>query len=159
MKRMSDWRRAALWSLCLILSAGVALAGPPEGKGKGGKPRVEHHTEKGAHQGGSGGGSGDGGHLQGVVETGVTLGVVEGLLGRDLAPLQVDAQPLPPGIRKNLARGKPLPPGLAKKQVAPELTERLPHYDGYEWVRVGTDLVLVGIVSGVVSDLVRDVFR
>src|SRR5690606_15701453 len=34
--------------------------------------------------------------------------------------------PLPPGIRKNLARGQPLPPGIAKKISSHRLVGRLP---------------------------------
>src|SRR3546814_12845124 len=40
---------------------------------------------------------------------------------------------LPPGIRKNLARGKPLPPGIATKMVPGSLLGRLPRHPGYEW--------------------------
>lgn len=53
---------------------------------------------------------------------------------------------LPPGIRMNLARGKPLPPGIAK-QFDPRLRARLPHYDGYEWRRVGDKAILVDIAT------------
>lgn len=66
---------------------------------------------------------------------------------------------LPPGIRKNLARGKPLPPGLAR-QVAPQpMLERLPRYDGYEWQVAGADLVLVSIANAVIAEVLTDVFR
>ncbi|MBL1188575.1 hypothetical protein CIV90_26360, partial [Escherichia coli] len=40
---------------------------------------------------------------------------------------------LPPGIAKNLARGKPLPPGIAKKMVPSSMLHDLPYYPGYEW--------------------------
>lgn len=62
---------------------------------------------------------------------------------------------LPPGIRKNLARGKPLPPGIARK-LDSRLPGRLPHYDGYEWQRAGTDLLLV-IATGVIQEVQHDV--
>ncbi|WP_322998110.1 anti-virulence regulator CigR family protein [Castellaniella sp.] len=65
---------------------------------------------------------------------------------------------LPPGIRKNLARGKPLPPGIAKKLVPGPLLGRLPRYDGYEWRVAGSDLVLIAIGSAVVADILYDVF-
>ncbi len=35
---------------------------------------------------------------------------------------------LPPGIAKNLARGKPLPPGIAKKTVPASMLGQLPSY-------------------------------
>ena len=65
---------------------------------------------------------------------------------------------LPPGIRKNLARGKPLPPGIAKRQVPSEMLRRLPAREGYEWRAVGTDLVLYSITSGIVDQVLQDVF-
>ncbi|MGB6009078.1 anti-virulence regulator CigR family protein [Castellaniella sp.] len=65
---------------------------------------------------------------------------------------------LPPGIRKNLARGKPLPPGIAKKLVPGPLLGRLPRHDGYEWRVAGTDLILIAIGTAVVADILYDVF-
>ncbi len=69
---------------------------------------------------------------------------------------QIDA--LPPGIRKNLARGKPLPPGIAKK-MNPDFARQLPHYQGYEWRQVGSDAALINITTGIVRELMRDVLR
>lgn len=66
---------------------------------------------------------------------------------------------LPPGIRKNLQRGKPLPPGIAKKHLDGRLVSRLPYYEGYEWLRVGTDLVQVSISTGLINDVLNDMFN
>ena len=118
-------QRTALAGLCiaLTLAFGTAQGGPPEDKGHGksekshvqkehGKPSQEqsrtYSTSKPDHD--------RGGDLETLVTVGLTVGAIEGLLGRDLAPITVGAEPLPPGIRKNLARGKPLPPGLARQQ-------------------------------------------
>ena len=65
---------------------------------------------------------------------------------------------LPPGIRKNLARGKPLPPGIARKMVPSPVLTRLPRYEGYEWSVAGSDLVLIAIATGVIADVLIDVF-
>lgn len=65
---------------------------------------------------------------------------------------------LPPGIRKNLARGKPLPPGIAKKMVPSPLLSRLPRYPGYEWRVAGSDLILIAVATAVVADVLYDVF-
>ena len=65
-------------------------------------------------------------------------------------------KPLPPGIRKNLARGKPIPPGLAYNRLPPAYIATLPHYPGYEWRGYGADLVLVSIVSNVIADVLLD---
>ena len=68
------------------------------------------------------------------------------------------AQGLPPGVAKNLARGKPLPPGIAKRYLPPDLLGRLPPRPGYEWVAVGRDIALVAIASGVIVDILSDAF-
>jgi hypothetical protein len=65
---------------------------------------------------------------------------------------------LPPGIRKNLQRGKPLPPGIAKQHLDSRLESRLPYHEGYEWLRVGTDLVQVSISTGLVNQVLNDMF-
>lgn len=64
---------------------------------------------------------------------------------------------LPPGIRKNLQRGKPLPPGIAKK-LDPGLRSRLPAYEGYEWRQVGRDLILVAVTTGIIEAILSEVF-
>ncbi|OZI46119.1 hypothetical protein CEK29_04275 [Bordetella genomosp. 5] len=66
---------------------------------------------------------------------------------------------LPPGIQKNLARGKPLPPGIAKKMVPGGMLAHLPVYPGYEWRIAGSDLILVAIAGGIIADVLFDVFR
>lgn len=66
---------------------------------------------------------------------------------------------LPPGIRKNLARGKALPPGIAKKSMPETMLAQLPQHQGYQWQVVGTDLVLVSVATAVIADLLVDVFR
>ena len=65
---------------------------------------------------------------------------------------------LPPGIAKNLARGKPLPPGIAKKTVPASMLGQLPYYPGYEWKIVGDDLVLIALSTAVVSAIINGVF-
>jgi len=68
-------------------------------------------------------------------------------------------KPLPPGIRKNLMRGKPLPPGIAKKRLPDPYLAWLPSRPGYEWRPYGTDLVLVSPSSGLVAHVIVDVLR
>ncbi|MEH6492942.1 anti-virulence regulator CigR family protein [Halopseudomonas sp.] len=64
---------------------------------------------------------------------------------------------LPPGIRKNLARGKPLPPGIAK-QIDPRLSRNLPHYEGYDWRQAGEDAILVSVTTGIIEAIINDAF-
>lgn len=58
---------------------------------------------------------------------------------------------LPPGIAKNLQRGKPLPPGIAKQYLPQYLLVRLPRAgDGLEYVVVAGKLLLVEITTQIV---------
>lgn len=68
-------------------------------------------------------------------------------------------QALPPGIQKNLLRGKPLPPGIAKKMVPDAMLKDLPHHPGYEWRVAGSDLILVALTTEVVADVLHEVFK
>jgi hypothetical protein len=72
---------------------------------------------------------------------------------------QTGYKALPPGIAKNLARGKPLPPGIAKKSLPAPMLRELPTYPDYEWKRCGADLVLVQIATQVVAEVLANVFR
>lgn len=72
----------------------------------------------------------------------------------------VGASSLPPGIAKNLARGKPLPPGIAKKQAPAALVQQVPACrNGWECILVGVDLLILDAAHGVVRDIVRNVVR
>lgn len=67
---------------------------------------------------------------------------------------------LPPGIAKNLARGKPMPPGIAKRYLPNDLVGRLPPVrSGFERVIVGSDLLLVEIATNVIYDVIKDAVR
>lgn len=85
----------------------------------------------------------------------IDIGQVRIILG-DNRNLIGPAQSLPPGIRKNLARGKPLPPGIAKR-FDNRLLGQLPRYEGYEWQQVGTDVVLVTLATGLIYEILQNV--
>ena len=68
------------------------------------------------------------------------------------------AQSLPPGIAKNLARGKPLPPGIAKKQIPAGLQAHLRARAGFEISIFGDRIVLLE-ASGLVVDVLEGIFR
>jgi hypothetical protein len=59
-------------------------------------------------------------------------------------------------MRNRLAQGKPLPPGIARRAVPPDLLVLLPRRPGYEYVMVGTSLVLVAVATGVVASVLAD---
>ena len=143
------WARAVVGALALTLLSTPVFGDPPHGKGKG---RHKH---------------GDDWPVSPVpMATGVStnVGAVRVDITFDQArryAMDTGArgyQPLPPGIRKNLARGKPLPPGIAKKHAPAPMVARLPVHPGHEWRVVGTDLVLVAIATAVVVDILIDVF-
>ena len=65
---------------------------------------------------------------------------------------------LPPGIAKNLQRGKPLPPGIAKQVLPGDLLRALPPArDGHERVIVDGRIVLVEAATQVVRDVIADI--
>ncbi|UCC14946.1 MAG: hypothetical protein JSW21_03065 [Gammaproteobacteria bacterium] len=66
-------------------------------------------------------------------------------------------QSLPPGIAKNLQRGKPLPPGLAKNYLPEDLASRLPERKGYERVIVDGRVILIEEATGIVRDVLEGV--
>ncbi|NAO54625.1 anti-virulence regulator CigR family protein [Pseudomonas syringae] len=65
-------------------------------------------------------------------------------------------QPLPPGV--HIAKGRPLPPGYGKRLDSRSL-QYLPQYDGYEWRRLGTDVVLIAVGSGIVYAILDGVLN
>jgi hypothetical protein len=64
---------------------------------------------------------------------------------------------LPPGIAKNLARGKPLPPGIAKQRLPDSLERQLPRPpEGYERIVLDGRVLVVEIATQVVHDILSD---
>lgn len=142
MARSSSLITLLVTGALLAQSAGV-LADPGNGKGQGhdkGKPEHVHKQREGGGQGNARTGGPSVDHRD-------VLGVLSGY--RDYWR---PGQALPPGVQKNLARGKPLPPGIAKK-LDGRLIGRLPHYDGYEWMQAGTDLILVAVATGLIYEV------
>ena len=142
-----SWSRALVGALAISLISTPVFADPPHGKGKGkGKQQVDEVP------------------MAVMTGTSTNVGPVRINITFDQARrYAIDGgfhgyQPLPPGIRKNLARGKPLPPGIAKKYAPAPMVTRLPAHPGHEWRVVGTDLVLVAIATAVVVDILVDVF-
>jgi hypothetical protein len=64
---------------------------------------------------------------------------------------------LPPGIAKNLQRGKPLPPGIARQHLPGDLYARLPPPPaGLEYVIVAGKLILVEVATQVVRQILLE---
>jgi len=65
---------------------------------------------------------------------------------------------LPPGIAKNLQRGKPLPPGIAKQVLPSRLIALLPPPPhGFERVALSGKILLVEVATQVIHDVLEDV--
>ena len=65
---------------------------------------------------------------------------------------------LPPGIAKNLARGKPLPPGIAKQYLPDSLVHQLPAPPrGFERIVIDGKVLLVEVATRVIHDILTDV--
>ncbi len=154
-------------AFCCILAMGAAGVTHEALAGPGGKDKIEKNAGGGhGNQGNRGnrgndkGGGHDGNILNGVTDSLVSAGISLAA-ARQLA---LDGgytgyTALPPGIAKNLARGKPLPPGIARKMVPGGMLSRLPAHPGYEWRVLGSDLVLVGIGTSIIADVLHDVFN
>ena len=139
---------AAITCLTLISGPVTALADPGNGQGNG----KASHGNQGSHGNKSkSSGGGDWSNGPSINRSSVLqiIGVNTGYWS--------PGPDLPPGIQKNLARGKPLPPGIAKK-LDGRLVGRLPHYEGYEWQQVGTDLILVALATGVIYEILDGAF-
>lgn len=145
--------RALAGALAVSLIAAPVFADPPHGKGKGKHRHVEDVPAAARVS-----------TTYAPPAASASVGPVRINISFDQARrYAVDSgahgyKPLPPGIRKNLARGKPLPPGIAKQYAPAHMISRLPVHPGHEWRVVGTDLVLVAIATAVVVDILIDVF-
>jgi len=136
-----------VFALALMISSGL---------------RADQGNSQGRGGGNSGGNSGKTGNSGG---TDVTIAVTlftdrDRTTFRDyFSTHKIVAQPLPPGIAKNVARGKPLPPGIAKKALPADLVRTLGS-------RAGTGITfsivgdrVVAVRAGNVIDLLDAVFR
>lgn len=122
-------------------------AAPPEGKGKPDKMH-KHEKAKNSHRNKR--------DFDAPIAVDVRFDDIRRLA---IANHYTGYESLPPGIQKNLARGKPLPPGIAKKVVPGPLLRELPVYPGYEWRVYGTDLILIGIATNVIQQVLAGVFQ
>jgi hypothetical protein len=71
---------------------------------------------------------------------------------------KIAPQALPPGIAKNVARGKPLPPGIAKRAVPAELLVIGPRVEKDVSFAIVGELV-VALKGGIVIDVMAGVFK
>ncbi|MBH3226376.1 hypothetical protein I5N18_02595 [Serratia marcescens] len=157
-------RRTTLTVLALIASLGLSSAPALADKGGNGNGNGNGHGNSGIH--GNSGNHGNNGNKGNKDKGGYRNddNLVSVSLSRDRARSLArnygltGYSSLPPGIAKNLARGKPLPPGIAKKVVPYSMLRDLPQYPGYEWRIAGDDLVLVALSTAIVASVINGVF-
>lgn len=152
-------------TVTLALAACLALAGAGPAPAKSDKAPGQDKTHGKAHSPGKPSSGGSGSDAAAAAAAGAALAGVL-LSDRDRATItryfQQNPQPataLPPGIARNLARGKPLPPGIARRGVPNALSGQLAIPSGYELQSVGTDVVLIEIGTRIIADILKDAVR
>ena len=60
-------------------------------------------------------------------------------------------KPIPPGIWKNLGRGKKVPPGISRTRLPGPLAERMPRREGADWWIAGDQVLLVDTNNNLVD--------
>lgn len=123
----------------------------PQGQGQG---QQQHQQDRGQQGGGNGSGHGNQQSNRG------------GRPPQDFGPVRQTisqnresfgrGNPLPPNI--HVERGRPLPRGYGRPLDAAAL-RHLPHYDGYQWRRLGSDVVLVAVGTGLVYEILDNVLN
>ncbi|MFN0171500.1 MAG: hypothetical protein ACKV22_34215 [Bryobacteraceae bacterium] len=129
--RMNPTRRTLLWTALLVPAAALS-----QGKGKG----------KGR---GNGGGP--------AAFSTVDLRIILDYAGQHPNLVSAEARRLPPGLEKNLRRGKPLPPGWQKKILAfpaPLEGQLSPLPVGYRRVVVDRWALVIADATNVVLDVI-----
>ncbi|HYH22427.1 MAG TPA: anti-virulence regulator CigR family protein [Azospirillum sp.] len=136
----------------------LALGATPAFAEKGGHGHAAEHG--GGHAGHDKGGKEKGGKDKGG-DAAVTVRTGDRTLIQNYFTANpVGVSPLPPGIARNVARGKPLPPGIARKQAPAALVAQLPYCaGGLECIVLGADLLILDAVNGLIRDVVRGVVR
>ncbi|CAI0843495.1 anti-virulence regulator CigR family protein [Serratia proteamaculans] len=156
-------RRTTLTVLALIVSLGLSSA--PALADKGGNGNGNGNSGNHGNSGNNGNHGNNGKHGNKAKGNDGDQGLVSVSISRDRARSLAQNYgltgygSLPPGIAKNLARGKPLPPGIAKKMVPSSMLRDLPYYPGYEWRIAGDDLVLVALSTALVASVINGVFN
>ncbi len=133
----------------LVLSLFVFLAEAAEAQGRMGRGGR-----------GNGGGNDDGGvTVEFTAEFSFSLGDRERIQVYYASNPTPGLEALPPGIRKNLTRGKPMPPGIAKRFPPDALRSSLSVPLRYHVIEVGWDVLLVEVATGIIHDVLMDVIQ
>ena len=119
---------------------------------------AEAQGRNGREDRGNGGGNDDGGvTVEFTAEFSFSLGDRDQIQAYYTSNPTPGLEALPPGQRKNLARGKPMPPGINKRFVPDALRSSLSVPPQYGVIVVGWDVLLVEVATGVIHDVLMDV--
>lgn len=143
-----------LLGIFLMMTAAIgsiSMADPPPGKGNPNKGNSSKHNS--SNQWGT---PSLGNTTADLITAGITIAAARALA---LDVGAIGFKPLPPGIAKNLARGKPLPPGIATRNLPDKLVKGLPRYEGYQWLAAGADLILINTASKLVADVLTNALK
>lgn len=168
---MKTSRLIASLSIAALLASSLANAAPQGGPGQDQDPRngqqgQGHQPGNQGHQ--QNGPQGQPGHnpQQSQPRPPQQANNRHGQPPQDFAPVRQQfyehreqigrGQALPPGVR--IEHGRPLPHGYGKRLDAHAL-RGLPQYNGYEWRRVGTDVVLIAVTTGIVYTILQGVLN
>lgn len=133
---------ASLALLTIAVYSAPSLSDPPPGKGNPTRNNGSYWSQSSV--------------TADLITAGITISAARALASNMGA---IGFKPLPPGIAKNLARGKPLPPGIATRNLPDRLLKGLPTHVGYQWLAAGTDLILINTTSRIVADVLTGVLR
>ena len=98
-----------------------------------------------------------GGAIADAVFTALERQIIRDYYRNTLPPGLARRDTLPPGLRRQLVRNGRLPPGLEARALPPDLRARLPSRDPrYDIVRIGADVLLILIATGVILDIIED---
>jgi len=135
-----------------VLLAIPAFADPPGGRGKG--------KHGGGHDRG-----GDSVSIDIHIDTG-NRGIIQdyygGMAARGHCPPGLAKKNngcMPPGQAKKWAKGRRLGPEVIFYDLPPDLYGRLHVPAGYRYVRVGADILMIAVGTGMVIDAVEDLMR
>ena len=154
----------------LMLSASALVqAAPPDQRGRddNGPGQHQDHAQQGGPQGDRGNGNNNGndhrnepradnrGNNQRGGPPPADFGDVRRTISEHREVIG-RGQPLPLGV--HIVKGHPLPRGYGRRLDQRSL-QYLPQYDGYEWRRLGPDVVLIAIGSGIVYEILDGVLN
>jgi hypothetical protein len=147
------WKRPILAVLLVSIIAPAIAANQGGGQGRGASSSAGKEKEKDKEKG-KGGGADAKPH-----ENAIFNKADHDTFRNYFRSHKITAQALPPGIAKNLGRGKPLPPGIAKRDLPNDLVQKLGSraQPGVSYAIAGDRVV--AMKSGLVIDVIEGLFR